>query len=196
MPVIDWSGFTWQVAATFFAAMCAIAIGLRQVGIAKRQAEIADGQRAIAAGQAETARLAIEIAKGQAATARIAQRSNLFDKRFEVYQAVQTYIAIALQQGGLVVRQGKNEFADDKGKIYVALQKARFLFSETARASIDDACALADEFAMAVAEIPLFPEFETKEQRSSRLHVKQMELIDVLRSLSDRMGDEMKLYME
>ena len=85
------STFTWQVVATFAAVVGATIIGLKQVGIAK--------------GQAETARAAMEVAKAQALTARLMQRGNLFDKRFEVYLAVRAYLSVGrVPRGGVAQR--------------------------------------------------------------------------------------------
>lgn len=190
MCVIDWCSFSWQAFATLFtgivAAAGAITIGLKQVGIARRQAEIADGQRLIASGQAATAQAAIEIAKAQALTARLAQRGNLFERRLKVYTTVQDYLQIALR--------GKFDgLVDLTPRVRDALNEARFLFPETVSNAFLEAFELADECALMIED----RRDGTKKaiEDPDRLRELRHKLRDILGSLSKTMGDEMVLFV-
>jgi len=179
MCPIYMDSFTWQVAATFFAAACALAVGWRQVGIAK--------------AQADTARASMKVSESQAATARLAQRVALFEKRFAVYQSVQVYISLALEESGLKINQGDHEFKKDRRKIWVARHQSFFLFSEATRLKIDEACNMADRFSMINGEQSLFPTPEDDKMRDEKRQKARLELIGVLKALSGRMGEEMNL---
>lgn len=179
--VISMDTFTWQVAATFFAAaiagVVALVIGLRQVGIA-------DGQRLIAKEQADTAKAAIEVVRAQALTARLAQRGALFDRRFEVYEAVQNYLVTSLD--------GKLDelFSLDKG-IRSALSKSRFLFPETVELAFQAALMLADE----CAQLAYSRRTNPTDHNSARLKEVRQAMFRILSSLKDTMGEEMRLYI-
>jgi hypothetical protein len=178
---ISMDTFTWQVVATFAAAGGAVIVGWRQVGIAK--------------SQSDTAAAALRVAETQAATSRLAQRTTLFEKRFAVYQAVQAYISLRLAESGLKVKQGDHEFQRDARKIWVARHQALFLFSDETRKRIDNACDMADKFVMIRGQQTLFPTPESEKKRAENTQKARLELIGVLKNLSERMGEEMNLRL-
>ena len=83
--MIDWHAFTWEAFATLVTGLAAVIgavwIGLRQVAITRRQTKIADRQTSILAYQAEIADLAV--------------RSDLFERRFEVYDRIDRFLTEA-----------------------------------------------------------------------------------------------------
>jgi hypothetical protein len=174
---ISMDSFTWQVAATFCAAAGAVAVGWRQVGIARLQADISKSS--------------MEIARAQAFTARLAQRIALFEKRFAVYQAVQAYISLSLAKSGLTLSQGDQEYQEDQTKIWKARHQSYFLFSEKTRQSIDEACDLADAFVATNGQQSLFPSPEEDKRMKRERQAARLELISVLKNLNGRMRDEM-----
>lgn len=174
---ISMASFTWQVAATFCAAAGAVAVGWRQVGIARLQADIAKS--------------AMEIAKAQSFTARLAQRIALFEKRFAVYQAVQAYISLSLAESGLNISQGDQEYQQDRAKIAKARHQSYFLFSEKTQRSIDEACDLADQFILKNGQQYLFSTPEDDKRLGDERQSARLDLISVLKNLNMRMRDEM-----
>jgi hypothetical protein len=169
-------GFTWQVGATFCAAIAAGIVGLRQVGIA-------DGQRAIAREQAATAKAAMEVAKAQALTARLAQRSALFERRLTVFQTIQDYVRVG-QKGDAFA------LVDFNSRLDKTITETRFLFPTNVGSAINDLISVVDEY----TEMVHVRQFDSSKEIEDRTRLLRNQLRGSVTSLADIMGDEMKLY--
>lgn len=102
---IAWSDFSWEAFATLVTGFSAV-LGAFLLG--KRQAEILARQTAL---QESTLKVAI------------------FDRRMEVFRAVEDLVAGVLRAGGSLQRGG-TESEEIVRRFNVARQEARFLFSE------------------------------------------------------------------
>ena len=111
---VDWEAFTWEAFATLMtgasAVIGAVCIGIRQSAISHRQTEILHRQVSI-----EELRL----------------RSELFDRRFAVYEATEAYLAHAIDIDGPPSRDIEQVFFDAK-------KRASFLFSATTQATLKE----------------------------------------------------------
>jgi hypothetical protein len=105
MLTIDWTSFSWQAFATMLTGLMAVAaasfVAIRQLAIARRQAELT-------ARQTELSALTI--------------REKLFDRRFAIYKSVREYVGIVSATGEL----DKANYL----KFYDAVEMSRFLFSK------------------------------------------------------------------
>lgn len=159
-------GFTWQVGATFFAAAVAgcVAgvIGWRQVDIA---------------------RASMEIAKAQALTARLTQRGALFQKRFEVYLVVQSYLNTALHGDAFAL-------IDFNDKLRKLNAEVRFLFPQSVGNVVNQAFETADEF----VELRTRHQLDGSGATEERIRRLRKQLREIVIALPDIMGDEMKLF--
>jgi hypothetical protein len=104
MATIYWSGFTWEAFATlatgFLAVAAAYSVGRRQVKIARKQTEILDRQVALD---------------------ELKLRSELFDRRFAIYEGTKRLLAAVMAH---------DEKADDETvrAFLIALDQSVFLF--------------------------------------------------------------------
>jgi hypothetical protein len=93
MATIDWSGFSWEAFSTLVTGLAAVAaatfVGRRQTGIAAKQTTILDRQVAL-----EELKL----------------RSELFDRRFAIYEATHAFISEASFGDNEVTRQTYDRF--------------------------------------------------------------------------------------
>lgn len=182
---IDWCSFTWQAFATLttgvIAAGGATIIGIKQVGISRKQAMVAEGQKEVAAAQAETARAALEVAKAQALTARLAQRSNLFDRRYAIYETLIEYSHTSMS-GDVHALIAMNT------KIVDSFKKMKFLFPKSVQTEINEHMEQAEECSNAVMS-RLSDPAKGAEAKAARKKLHQSIL-----TLADRMGEEMQLH--
>lgn len=104
---IDWSAFSWEAFATLVTGVAAVVgatiVGLRQVGIQKRQADIQEKQ--------------VEIARLEVA-------ASLFDRRMEVYSSV------AMVAGSIM--SGTDPTVAMRIDMLKAMDRSYFLFKEEA----------------------------------------------------------------
>ncbi|MFO0437668.1 MAG: hypothetical protein ACK5YD_03995 [Phenylobacterium sp.] len=111
LPQIDWIAFTWEAFATLAtgagAVAAAVVIGLRQSAIAGRQAAIADRQSRILEKQVHLEELKL--------------RSELFERRFAVYQATRSFCSVIMAHADEPEQKVQQEFL-------TALDQSKFLF--------------------------------------------------------------------
>lgn len=173
----DWSAVQWQPLATlatgFMAASAAWFIARRQLRITQFQAEISER--------------AAEVAAGQARTAELARRAALFDRRYEVYAAVQEYLNYSLGPRRKDMDAIPPQGAFDR--LRTALSQSRFLFPRTVLTAIDAAFEIADKLDIASA---------TADDDEDRALVRALrkDLRAKLSNLADEFGDEMRLYAD
>jgi hypothetical protein len=94
---IDWCGFTWEAFATLATGLAAVGAA---VFIGTRQAEIQ---------------------KVQAGIQSLALRSDLFDRRYRVYERTQKFV-------GIICRTGDAPDHDLDGQFLMAMGESKFLF--------------------------------------------------------------------
>ncbi|MDX9974340.1 MAG: hypothetical protein RBU21_15250 [FCB group bacterium] len=111
MCEIAWCSFTWEAAATFFGGFAALFVGFAAVGgaiqVGARQAAIMEKQTEIAATQVELERLKL--------------RSDLYDRRMEIYGATRDWFDAFLQSG-------HNPDGDRRQRFVDAVYTSEFLF--------------------------------------------------------------------
>jgi hypothetical protein len=113
LGVIYWDQLNWEAFATLAAGAltvgAAVIIGLRQVGITAKQASISARQTEILGKQAELDELKL--------------RSDLFDRRFKVYEATQALLFHYVRHADPADGETANAFLVEK-------DRANFLFSQ------------------------------------------------------------------
>ncbi len=177
---IDWCGFTWQAFATLVTGFAAVGgatfVGLRQHGLVRRQAEIADRQ----AQTAETAAL----------TAKLKLRADLFDKRMEIYHALKKYLKAALSSDLQKIWEATDELS-------AQLERATFLFSQGITKQLEDAIRNADELHDKKHErIDARAAGEDVTKHTNEIKLLRRNLRDQITNLAATLGDEMKLYSD
>jgi hypothetical protein len=110
---MEWLPFTWEAFATLFTGMSAVGgavtLGIRQMRISERQNEILTRQNWLG---------------------ELTLRSQLFDRRMEVYEAVRAYIVQIATHAAPPDREFEQEF-------FKAASASRFLFSAGVDRNID-----------------------------------------------------------
>lgn len=118
--MIYWSEFTWEAFATLSTGLAAVGgavfVGLRQLAIAKRQTDITEGQTKILALQAQLEQMKI--------------RSDLYDRRFAVFDATETYLVAVLNSEKRATIDAQVAFAK-------AIDHSRFLFEPAVFANLN-----------------------------------------------------------
>lgn len=169
--MINWAAFTWDAFATLFTGILAVGaalfVGLRQVKISDRQSRILEQQADIDA---------------------LKYRSELFDRRLEVYDATARFLAAILQKAAEPEQEIIRSFL-------LARDSARFLFVDQVTVDLhkvwDDCCAF---FAAKRASDANFAKTGSYGDSASELEYKQLNVInDRFQNLSDLFGDELKL---
>lgn len=114
MAQIDWNSFSWEAFATlaagFGAVIAATVIGVRQTGIADRQARILERQVAL-----DELRL----------------RSDLFDRRWAVYEATREFLAEIMRHAAEPKQELQHEFL-------MSMNEASFLFHPKVSEELQD----------------------------------------------------------
>src|SRR5690606_10330340 len=111
MPPIYWTEFTWDAFSTLAtglgAVIAAVIVGLRQAGIADRQTSISHQQTKVLAKQVDLDELKL--------------RSDLFDRRLQIYYYTGRYIEAQMTNDGAPDVETRNDFL-------LSMNSARFLF--------------------------------------------------------------------
>lgn len=180
MCSIDWCSFTWQAFATLITGFAAVGgatfVGVRQHGLAKEQARIADRQATTATTAAHVAKLKL--------------RADLFEKRMEVYLAVQEYLRAALSTN-------QDKIWDATPNLNRQLIRAQFLFPSIITAEIELAITESDELYDArIEKNEARVAGEDVTSKINALRPLRNKLRDRLKGLASTLGDEMKLYHE
>lgn len=173
---IYWDQFTWEAFATLLAALLAVAgavaVGLRQVAIQQRQAEIAD----------------LEV------------RSTLWRERLAVYDATRAYLSHIVTKASVPGRQtpgGKMTSQpavamDVAQAFFTALDRSQFLFRPEVHRALDEVWRDAEKLAdlRGSADIMYEPTKTPMEKRAAELRKK---LVDRHANVAAIFGDELKL---
>jgi hypothetical protein len=122
MPMIHWDQFSWEAFATlatgFAAVIAAMIVGLRQSGIADRQAQILQTQVGL-----DSLKL----------------RSDLFDRRFAVYEETRKLVIHVMAHAAKASQETEREF-------FLAVDKSIFLFHPAVHERLDDIWKKYNEF--------------------------------------------------
>ena len=112
---IVWQGFSWEAFATLATGLSAV---LAAVYVARKQSEIQ---------------------KAQVGLQSLALRSDLFDRRYGVYDRVQNFI-------GEIVRTADSPGRDIEQQFLIAKGEAKFLFDATVVSGLDEIWSKACEY--------------------------------------------------
>jgi hypothetical protein len=112
--VIQWEAFSWEAFSTLVTGLAAVlaawSIGKRQVGIAEKQADIL---------------------KRQVLLDEFKLRTDLFERRFAVYDATRNYLS-------LLLRDADRPDQEPMVRFLLGMDQARFLFKDEVHARLDD----------------------------------------------------------
>ena len=171
IPAIDLSAFTWEAFATLVTGIVAVGgatlIGLRQVGISDRQSAIMERQ----VGLDE-----------------LKLRSDLFDRRFAVYEATRQFLAEIVAHADEPEKETQNRFL-------WAVDQSRFLFSSDVSARLTDLWRRSCGF-FAVKKMMKHQYDQTGDYGQANIDREYEYLTatsDVLAKLSDVFAEEMRL---
>lgn len=112
--------FPWDALSTLLAGVAAV---LAAVYVGKRQMEISRGQNTILDRQADIAHRQADILAKQVELESLKLRSDLFDRRFKVFEATEAYLFAAYNSEGLVGNPATRAFKK-------AREQAQFLFDD------------------------------------------------------------------
>lgn len=172
---IYWDQFTWEAFATLLAALLAVAgavaVGLRQVAIQQRQAEIAD----------------LEV------------RSTLWRERLAVYDATRAYLAHIVTKASVPGRPapslatgGPPVAPEIAAAFFAAMDRAQFLFQPTVHQNLVDIWRTAEELATVrnSADISYEPTKTPLEMKAGKL---RQEIVGRHANVVAIFGDELTL---
>jgi hypothetical protein len=171
--VTDWPGYA-QAAATLLAGLAAVVaaviVGLRQAGIARTQAEISRRQT--------------EILGRQVLLDELKNRSDVFDRRFAIYQATVKLLSEVMVHAAKASGDTERDFLR-------ALDQSKFLFRpavyESLRTLWADYC-MFGAFKSIMEAGPQHPEYH---QSVDGEHASLLAFNERLGSLSELFGDEL-----
>jgi hypothetical protein len=171
VPQIYWSTFSWEAFATLAtgasAVLAALVVGLKQSSIADRQSQILERQTHL-----EELKL----------------RSDLFNRRFSVYQSTRKFCASIMAHAAEPEEVVKQEFL-------TALDQSKFIFRQDVYVDLQDLWKRSCRF-FATKSV-MQHQFETTgdygQENIEREHEYLTWLMARLDNLSDLFGDEAKL---
>ena len=172
---IDWCSFSWTAFATlatgFAAVGGAIYVGGKQARISRQQAQI--------------------LAQ-QASVARIKLRSDLFDRRFKVYEAIKVYLHDAM-----ALRVDFDPHLEKWATMKEQLEQARFLFAGPLQNRFMELWDEADDLLATREKLRDARKAEKGEVQELEQAVrdKKGQLRSRLTTLAEDMGEEMQLYL-
>ena len=178
LPQVYWTSFSWEAFSTLAtgagAVLAAVVIGVRQSAIAERQVAIADRQSRILEKQAHLEELKL--------------RSELFERRFAVYQATRSFCVSIMAHADEPEQGIQRDFL-------TALDQSKFLFRPSVYADLKDLWARSCGF-FATRSV-MKHKYETTgdygQENIEREHEYLTWLTDRLDKLSDLFGDEAML---
>jgi hypothetical protein len=171
MGIVDWASFSWEAFSTLFTGILAVGgaiyVGRRQVGISDRQSQILERQASLDA---------------------LKYRSELFERRFEVYEATARYLGATLAQGDQPERDVERRFL-------VAMDASKFLFAPQVAQNLDaiwkECCAF---FATKRVMESNYRQTGSYGEGMPDKELKQITALnDRFQKLSELFGDELKL---
>lgn len=195
-----WCHTTAEGAAMIWAALIGVAIGFATVfaayRVGLRQAVIMSDQTKILKRQVEIAEHALDLELRKV-------NVDLFDKRFEVYEATREFLSFMLTHGngpGLNLAV-EGSTADDQlklqGDFFAAIDKSRFLFGSSVTKGLEEILSWADTLHFETWADRKPREGESDEQRKNRninAYVAfRKKMSDRLANLAYVFGDELRL---
>ena len=176
--MIYWSSLSWEAFATLVtgggAVTAALVIGLRQMGIARDQVGIADRQSRILAKQVHLEELRL--------------RTELFERRFAVYQATREFLADIMRSAAEPERGLQQKFL-------TAIDQSKFLFRTSVHDDLTDIWRRSCNF-FATKSIMSHLFESTGDYGAENVeneHAYLLWLVQRLENLSDLFGEEAKL---
>lgn len=181
MPPIYWTEFTWEAFSTLAtglaAVIAAVIVGLRQAGIADRQAGISAQQTKILAKQVALDELKL--------------RSDLFDRRAQVYQCTGRYIEAQITTADVPDVQTRNDFL-------MAMNSSRFLFNDGVHKSLKEIWDRTGKFGISKSRSnnKYAKERDYGKEDLDLQHAHLTWIAEMYGNLADVFGDEMKLGLK
>jgi hypothetical protein len=197
---VFWCSTTAEGAAMVWAALIGVVIGLATVyaayRVGVRQALIMNDQTKIQKRQAVIAEHALDLELRKV-------NVDLFDKRFEVYEATRKFLSFMLTHGNAPGWNLKVEGVTAEAQMelqtefYAAIDKARFLFVPKVREELEEILSWADTMHFQSWSDAEPKESETASQQQARqvndYVAFRTKMSDRLANLVDIFGDELRL---
>ena len=169
---IYWNQFSWEAFAALLAVLGAISVGWRQVGIQRKQVEIAN----------------LEV------------KAAVWKERLQVYDATRNYLAHIVTRGAVPGRltlaastRGGDVSAPEVAVAFMdALDRSQFLFQPAVRGRLEDLWRTAEELADIRGSADVLYE-PTKTPAETRASVLRNKLVDQHAAVAAIFGDELML---